>query len=80
MHFMSFFMSHWFNVEVSCLNSHPERHLQVPPSSKQDSGSGEYVSPLMSTDNHCNSVPPGATFQQNWPAAGSTLVNSAQGG
>ncbi|AAF24949.1 T22C5.20 [Arabidopsis thaliana] len=59
--------------------SHPERHLQVPPSSKQDSGSGEYVSPLMSTDNHCNSVPPGATFQQNWPAAGSTLVNSAQG-
>ncbi|KAL1217198.1 Flowering time control protein FPA [Cardamine amara subsp. amara] len=60
--------------------SHPERHLQIPPTSKQDSGSGEYVSPLMSTDNHCNSVPPGATFQQNWPGSGSTLVNSAQGG
>ncbi|ESQ34085.1 hypothetical protein EUTSA_v10006638mg [Eutrema salsugineum] len=49
--------------------SHPERHLQVPPTSKPDSGSGEYVSPLMSTDNHCNSVPPGAPFQQNWPAS-----------
>ncbi|XP_018438359.2 uncharacterized protein LOC108810765 isoform X1 [Raphanus sativus] len=50
--------------------SHPESHLQMPPTSKPDSGSGEYVSPLMSTDNHCNSVPPGATFQQNWPAQG----------
>ncbi|XP_010478128.1 PREDICTED: uncharacterized protein LOC104757109 isoform X2 [Camelina sativa] len=60
--------------------SYPERHLQIPPSSKQDSGSGEYVSPLMSTDNHCNSVPRGATFQQNWPASGSTHANSAQGG
>ncbi|KFK44659.1 hypothetical protein AALP_AA1G287100 [Arabis alpina] len=60
--------------------SHPERHLQIPPTSKQDSGSGEYVSPLMSTDQHSNSVPPGANFQQNWPASGSNLVNSAQGG
>ncbi|KAL0795612.1 hypothetical protein Bca101_066989 [Brassica carinata] len=60
--------------------SHSERHLQMPPVSKPDSGSGEYVSPLMSADNHCNSIPPGATFQQNWPASGSTLVNPAQGG
>uniref|UniRef100_A0A1J3HPD7 Spen paralogue and orthologue SPOC C-terminal domain-containing protein n=1 Tax=Noccaea caerulescens TaxID=107243 RepID=A0A1J3HPD7_NOCCA len=59
--------------------SHPERHLQVPPTSKPDSESGEYVSPLMSTDNRCSSVPPGASFQQNWPASGSNLVHPAQG-
>ena len=45
----------------------------MPPVSKPDSGSGEYVSSLMSTD-------PGVTFQQNWPASGSTLMNPAQGG
>ncbi|CAN8313428.1 unnamed protein product [Cochlearia groenlandica] len=42
--------------------SYPEGHLQMPPTSKPDSGPRD-ISP----------------FQQNWPASGSALVNSAQG-